>query len=166
VDAEHAARFERILREHGPALSRVVASYAKPGADQDDLGQEVALALWRALPRFRDECPERAFALRVAHNRGLNHLWRKKPAEEIPAELMDGAPSPELRLARLQEGESLFNAIRDLPLLQRQVLTLALEDLSHAEIGEVLGITAENVAVRLSRARATLRERMKKESTP
>jgi DNA-directed RNA polymerase specialized sigma24 family protein len=40
----------------------------------------------------------------------------------------------------------------------RQVLTLALEDLSHAEIGSVLGIRENAVAVRLTRARQALRE--------
>jgi RNA polymerase sigma-70 factor (ECF subfamily) len=39
-------------------------------------------------------------------------------------------------------------------------MLLALEDLLHSEISAVLGITENNVAVRLSRARALLRERM------
>ncbi len=48
-------------------------------------------------------------------------------------------------------------AIRTLPLIQREVITLTLEELSQAEIGEVLGITENNVAVRLNRARKSLR---------
>jgi RNA polymerase sigma factor (sigma-70 family) len=58
--------------------------------------------------------------------------------------------------------EHLFEAIRDLPVQQRQVLTLALEGMSRAEIAACLGITADNAAVRLSRARSALRERMEK----
>ena len=48
---------------------------------------------------------------------------------------------------------------RELPLGSRQVLTLALEGLSHAEIGEVLGLSDNAVAVRLHRARAHLKAR-------
>jgi len=40
----------------------------------------------------------------------------------------------------------------------RQLIMLVLEDLSHTEIAEVLGITENNVAVRLNRARKMLKE--------
>lgn len=157
------ARFERVRQAYGPALTRVVASYARPGADHDDLAQEIAMALWRALPGFRGECPERAFVLRIAHNRGLAFLFRR-PRHEPDAELEhkpDPAPRPEEQVAQREQVERLFAAIRALPPQYRQVLTLALEELPHAEIATVLGISAENVAVRLSRARAALRERLK-----
>lgn len=49
-------------------------------------------------------------------------------------------------------------AIQRLPLAYRQAVMLMLEDLSHAEIGEILGIGESNVAVRLNRARKALRE--------
>ena len=64
-------------------------------------------------------------------------------------------------MAGREEVERLFAAIRGLPVPQRQVLTLALEGMTHAEIGVCLEITPDNAAVRLSRARATLRERMR-----
>ena len=54
--------------------------------------------------------------------------------------------------------------MRTLPLGQRQVLTLALEGLSHGEIAEVVGITPENAAVRLGRAREALRRSMEREA--
>ena len=72
--------------------------------------------------------------------------------------VVDPAESPESRAARGQRRERLDAAIRALPLVHRQVLTLALEDLSHAEIGGVLGIRENAVAVRLTRARQALRE--------
>lgn len=160
------AQFARMQAAYGPALGRVVRSYARPGADQEDLAQDVALALWRALPSFRGECPERAFVLRVAHNRGLNHLWRKKPADSLEdeaRELVDPAPPLEVTVADKQDHERLFSAIRQLPLSLRQVLTLALEELPHAEIAEALGISTGAVDVRLSRARAALRKLLNEE---
>jgi RNA polymerase sigma-70 factor (ECF subfamily) len=142
----------------------VVASYARP-ADQDDLAQEISLALWTALPSFRGESSERTFVFRIAHNRGLSFLARRRVqrGDELP-EVADGAPGPEARAAGRQDVEGLFAAIRALPVAYRQVLTLALEDVTHAEIAACLGITVENVAVRLSRARAALRERVGRES--
>jgi RNA polymerase sigma factor (sigma-70 family) len=152
-------RFERILREHGPGLGRVVASYARP-ANQDDLAQEVSIAIWNALGGFRGECSERTFVFRIAHNRGLSHLARRRTHDEPASQVLDGAPDPEVRAGDREEMARLFTAIRGLPVPQRQVLTLSLEGMTHAEIGSCVGITAEHVAVRLSRARAALRKRM------
>jgi RNA polymerase sigma-70 factor (ECF subfamily) len=49
-------------------------------------------------------------------------------------------------------------AIQTLPVSHRQMILLILEDLSHAEMAEILGITEGNVAVRLNRARKALKE--------
>jgi RNA polymerase sigma-70 factor (ECF subfamily) len=156
-------RFGELLRAYGAGLGRVVASYARP-ADHDDLAQEVSLAIWNALDGFRGECSERTFVFRIAHNRGLSHVarHRARAAEGLDAlpDDPDGAPGPEMRAAGREEVDRLFAAIRTLPIPQRQVLTLALEGMTHAEIGACLGITVENAAVRMSRARAALREKL------
>lgn len=157
------ARYERIRNEYGPALARVIRSYARSGSDEEDLAQDIALALWNALPRFRGECSERAFVLRVAHNRGLNHLWRRKNPESLPEELVDPAPHPDAQTQRREDVDRLFTAIRSLSPPLRQVLTLALEELPHAEIAAALGISEGNVAVRLTRARSALRSLLKEE---
>src|SRR5688572_32410234 len=52
-------RYDRILRENGPAMRRVAAIYEADPARREDLFQEVCLALWQALPRFRGDCSER-----------------------------------------------------------------------------------------------------------
>jgi RNA polymerase sigma-70 factor (ECF subfamily) len=158
-------RFAELLRQHGAALGRVAASYARP-ADQDDLRQEIALAIWNALDGFRGDCSECTFIFRIAHNRGLTHVARRRVAgEELPA-VADAAPGPEARLAGREEVERLFAALRTLTVPQRQVLTLALEGMELAEIGACLGISAATAAVRLSRARAALRARLEQKEKP
>lgn len=148
---------EDLWATHGAALARVVASYTPPGADRDDLAQEVALAIVRALPRFRGACSLRSYVLRIAHNVGLRHATRRRRWRFEPeVELVDPTASPEAQAARAQEQERLMVAVRALPLSLRQVLTLALEDLSHREIGQILGISDNAVAIRLHRARRQL----------
>lgn len=154
-----ADRLATVLRTHAEGLRRVAAAYARP-SDQEDLAQDIALALWNALPSFRGECSERTFVYRVAHNRGVNHLVRRRPSPEPSTEIADGTPSPEAMASERQQIEHLFCGIRALPVPYRQVLTLALEELSHDEIGACLGITTTNVAVRLKRARDALRRQL------
>lgn len=58
----------------------------------------------------------------------------------------------------------LFEALSRLPLNLRQVLMLQLEGFDYGEIAECLGISTDNVGVRLHRARQQLK-RMTQEAT-
>jgi RNA polymerase sigma factor (sigma-70 family) len=159
-----AGEFDRIMREYGPALSRLAGSYERVASRREELVQEIALAIWQALPRFRRECSERTFVYRIAHNRGLTHAWKRQPVHDALEELSDAhqpvdpGPRPEEAVSAMRRRDRLIRAIQALPLIHRQVITLMLEDLSQAEIGEVLGITENNAAVRMTRARRALKD--------
>jgi len=151
------------MEAEGAALARLAASYARGPGDGEDLFQDIAVAIWQALPRFRGECSERTFLFRIAHNRGIAHVARRRlptidPGEDV--ELADKRPDPEQKLSVEQQGRQLLEAIRGLPLGHRQVVTLALEGMSYGEIGDVLGIAESNVGARLTRARQMLRVRL------
>lgn len=152
--------FDRLIAANGPALTRLAANYTNTPSDRDDLLQEIAMALWQALPRFRGECSERTFLFRIAHNRAIAHLARSRsrPVADEEVEVHDPAPDPEAGLAREQGVQRLRWAIHQLPLVYGQVITLSLEGLGYGEIGEILGISESNVSVRLTRARQILRE--------
>lgn len=153
------ARYAEIRAAHGPALARVASTYASSAAERDDLIQEIALAIWTALPRFRGEASVRTFVFRIAHNCGVSHLRRRRPAAAA-AEVPDGAPTAQHVLEVQSDRDRLMAAIAELGVAQRQVLTLSLEGLSYAEIAEVLGLSEKNVSVRLTRARQSLRKRL------
>jgi len=159
-------QFERILGEHGAAISRLAYSYEAVAGIREELTQEIALAIWQALAHFRGECSERTFVFRIAHNRGLTHVARRRPAQQSLDDLeeadepMDPRPHPDEQLAQINQRKRLVSAVQSLPLAHKQMIVLMLEGLSHAEIGEVLGITENNVAVRLNRARKALKETM------
>src|SRR4051794_6909282 len=70
-------RLGRLLAENARPLERIAASYGRTRADRDDLLQEIAAALWTALPRFRGDCSEKTFVMRVAHNRALTFLTKR-----------------------------------------------------------------------------------------
>ena len=157
-------QFDRIVAEHGAAISRLASSYELVASRREELVQDIALAIWQALPHFRGECSERTFIFRIAHNRGLSHVWKRKPAHESIEELperhhpIDPRPQPEEHVAQEHRRAALMSAIQSLSVAHQQMILLMLEDLTHAEIAEILGITEGNVAVRLTRARKALKE--------
>lgn len=159
------AQFEHLLDLHRVALSRLAASYARTHSDREDLVQEIAFALWRALPAFRGECSERTFLFRIAHNRCMTYVARRYAPLSSPVSLEDTRLEPpdpaahsEARLADREQHENLLRAIRELPLIYREVVVLALEGLNYREISKVAGISETNVGARLSRARQQLRK--------
>lgn len=157
---------ESVLADFGPALSRICYLYAFTAADRDDLFQEISIALWQALPRFRGEASIRTFVLRVAHNRGLSFRARRRlgvVSDQSPDALETPHPSAHEQLERSEARERLMRALTSLPPLQRQALSLQLEGLSTEEMCAVLGISANALGVRLHRARHSLRTLLKDE---
>jgi RNA polymerase sigma-70 factor (ECF subfamily) len=152
--------FTALLHEHAGLLSRIAASYEADPSLRDDLLQDIALALWKALPAWRGEASLKTFVARVAHNRGASHVIgqvRRRPTQALGEDLADPAHGPEAHAQNEQKHQRLQAAVRVLPLVLRQTVTLALEGFSQQEIADALGIRVNNVAVRLGRARQALK---------
>ena len=153
-------QFGRLLAGNRAALSRLAGSYTRTTGDRDDLLQEIAMALWRALPFFRGDCSERTFVFRIAHNRCITHVSKRRVTvslDEAEIDVEDPTATAEVALAEAQERQRLLAAIRDLPAIHREVLVLALEGMEYREIADVVGISQSNVGVRLNRARERLK---------
>jgi RNA polymerase sigma-70 factor (ECF subfamily) len=163
MPSKHAVleeRYHQLLGRNGAALLRLSASYTATLSDRDDLFQDIALAIWKSLPQFRGESSERTFIFRIAHNRAITFVSQRRPltAPYDQIEVPDPRPNPEGGFAREQQESRLFDAIHQLPIDYRQVITLTLEGMSYSEIADVLGIGESNVGVRLNRAKQMLRE--------
>jgi RNA polymerase sigma-70 factor (ECF subfamily) len=168
VRAREDERFKALLQRYGPSLRRLCALYESNHAERDDLMQEVAFAIWRGLRTFRGECSERTFIYRIAHNRVLSYRFRKRLAMS-PLSEADGVADPSTRAdasaERSSERAHLLEVVRRLPESLREPVVLRLEGLSDREISAVLGISEGNVAVRLTRARNSLRQLLAAPST-
>ncbi|MFP7722603.1 RNA polymerase sigma factor [Lysobacter sp. A3-1-A15] len=155
---------EDVLGEFGPMLSRTVATYEHDRALQQDLLQEISIALWRSLARWRGDGPLKGYVARIAHNCCADHVARHAPRAEteLADSLVDPEHSPVEHAQTQQSRRTLLECVRLLPLGQRQVVVLSLEGFSLVEIAHALMIEQDATAQRMSRARRTLRELMSK----
>jgi RNA polymerase sigma-70 factor, ECF subfamily len=156
--------FLRLLDQYQPALWRLVNAYEQDASRRDDLFQEIALNLWRALPRFRGDSSERTWLYRIAHNVAISGMQSRRRTERREKPIADsldpphaGAPSDELIEAR-EKHEALLAAIRELPALDRGLIILHLEGLSYHEIEQVAGLSESAIGSRLTRIRGRLTE--------
>ena len=152
--------FDRIVGTYGEALSRVAWGYVDSGADHDDLMQDILVAIWQALPRFRGDSSERTFVFRIAHNRACSFVTRRRHdvALNDNTPIADPRPGPDETLDDAGRRERLARAVRTLPEAQRQAVLLRLEGFSLAEIAALQATSEANVSVRLTRGRDRLHE--------
>lgn len=161
-DAQRRETFSRLMQEYGVALKRLAAAYLSDTAAREDLFQEIALAVWNGIPGFRGEASERTWLYRIAHNTAATHLHKlrqRRDRERQPTE-GDREPAdpatPESAIHQSRQRERFFSALRQLPTLDFQIVTMHLDGLSYAEIAAVVGLTQTNVGARLSRVREAL----------
>lgn len=157
-------RFEDIARQHAPLIRRIARSYESNPARAEELVQEIHVALWQALPRFRGEASLRTFVARIAHNRSISHVAReaREPRSVALDETLHAAdPTPEQQVTRQDLKTKLEAAVQRLPVSLKVAATLALEGFTPEEVAEVLGIGVSAASVRLHRAKEQLKDMMK-----
>ena len=89
--------FLRILETFGPPLRRLCSVYLRDFAEQEDLFQNIATAIWTALPRFRADSSERTWVYRIAHNIALTYSakHRRLLCSQQPCETLQCVPAVE-----------------------------------------------------------------------
>lgn len=155
--------FDRVEKEFGPLIRRIAVSYEADSGSAEELIQDIYFALWLALASFRGQSSLRTFVVRVATNRAISHVRRSvrsPPTVELSENLPAGESTPEHHAIAEDQQTRLIEAVQALPLSLRQVALLTLEGLAGAEISDVLGISTNAVAIRLSRAKDLLRHKL------
>jgi RNA polymerase sigma-70 factor (ECF subfamily) len=162
--AQQDARYLVAARAHGAMIERLARGYEADPEHRRDLVQEIHAALWRSFAIFEGQCSEKSWVHRIAHNVGVTHMMTGRRKRRLPlvgldqiAELPDG-DDPEHSTGARALSDRLLAAIHRLQPADRQVTLLYLEDLTAAEIGEVTGLSASAVAVRIHRIKALLAE--------
>ena len=151
-------RFIEWAEAYDSLLWKVARSFAT-GADQDDLHQELLLALWQAIPAFRGDAKGSTFVYRVAYNYALMRNRKRRPIE-VALEKAPERATPEGSADEEARLELMYRHIRALPEVDRTLVLLYLDELPYKEMAEVLGITESNVGVRLNRVKKQLAEQI------
>ena len=153
--------FEELLERNRARLARIARAYA-PGADAQDLYQEILLQIWKSLDRFEGRSHPDTWAFRIALNTAMT--WRRRQSVR-PALVSDrGAPDASDRVepsvdAARDPLRILDEFLASLSKTHRALLLLYLEDLSYREMAEILGISESHVGVKLNRIKQAFIER-------
>ena len=155
--------FISLLNQHQKIVYKVCNLYMDMHSDREDLFQEITLQAWKAYGNFRGEAKFSTWLYRVALNTAITFFRKekKKPAiystDTVPEHSEDHYDPIE------EQVKAMYTAIGELSKIDKAIVMLYLEDYSHIEIGEMMGITANNVAVKMNRIKARLKEETQKQ---
>lgn len=126
-------------------------------ADAWELLQETWLKLLRSLHKLRDPQTLPAYLYATARNAAISRYRIRPPiSEAFPEQVVDDASGDDI--AAIENGECLRQALDQLPIHQREILTLFfLDDLTLVEVAELLEIPIGTVKSRIHHAKSALR---------
>ena len=150
-------QFARLVREHKSTIYTVCYMFSHDEDEVNDLFQETLINMWKGIDSFREESKISTWIYRVALNTCL--LQERKKKREVPKVPLtmnlnffedDDAHSKQVR--------QLHERIGKLGLVDRAIVMMWLEGMSYDEIGAVMGISAQNVGVKLFRIKEQLKK--------
>jgi RNA polymerase sigma-70 factor (ECF subfamily) len=170
-----ADAFETLVNRHQASVLNLIYRFIGDRTQAKDLSQEVFIRVWQAAKTYRPEAKFTTWIYRIATNVCFNELKssrRKKwfsfhQSDEhsgniIEETLSDSAPSAEDLLLEKERNRQISDALQSLSENQRMALILKrYDDLSYAEIAQIIGCSVSAVESLLVRAKRTLQEKLK-----
>ena len=150
-------QFARLVREHKSTIYAVCYMFSHDEEEVNDLVQETLINMWKGIDGFREESKISTWIYRVALNTCLlQERKKKKEVKKVPLTMDvnffqdDDANAAQVRM--------LHQRIGKLGLVDRALVMMWLEGMSYDEIGAVMGISAQNVGVKLFRIKEQLKK--------
>lgn len=160
--SEEEKKFINLINQHQGLIYKVCITYETDQEARNDLFQEIVLQLWKSFPSFRGEAKITTWMYRIALNTAISGFRRqnRKVKTEDLQEAHLNIRDHSLHDEREEDFQRLQRAIRQLSEIERAMIMLALEEVPYEEIAETIGITQNNVRVRMNRIREKLRKMM------
>lgn len=160
---QNSERFAGLIRDHAGIVRKVAATYARAPEDRADLTQDMLANLWAAWPHYDDTRSFPTCMYRVALNVALSHVRSVYRERRVMTPLTGGhnavaATNPDHEAN--QALDALHATMARFDPLNRAVLLLYLDERSHREIGEIVGIGESAVGTRIDRIKQKLRREL------
>lgn len=153
---ERESEFTKLVRENKSTIYAVCYMFSTNRDEVSDLFQNILLNIWTGLDTFRNESKKKTWIYRVALNVCISADRKKKRSAETVPLSIDIDPYEDINENALQV-QQLYRRISRLGFVDRSLVLLWLEALSYEEIGEIMGISAKNVSVKLTRIKEQLK---------
>ncbi len=147
--------FLEIIKSNQGLIYKLVGLYSDDEEEKKDLYQEIMFQAWKSWPSFKGNSKITTWLYKVSLNtiltqkRKSNILVYDKSMESLPATVINSA-------AHRDDVEKLYTAIKMLKETDRAIIAMHLDGYENEEISVLMGISANNTAVKLHRIKQQL----------
>ncbi len=153
--------FQEIIEQHKGILFKVARTYCTDEEDRQDLIQEIMIQVWQCIHKYNDQFKISTWLYRISLNVAISYYrknsTRTKKFSDLNEQMM------ETPVEDKSENERLLNLleqfISELKELDKALMILYLENKTHTEIAEILGMSVSNVGTKIGRIKDKLKTR-------
>ncbi|MBN2088143.1 RNA polymerase sigma factor [candidate division KSB1 bacterium] len=169
------AAFDQLIKEHGAPLYNFILYMTKSKSLADDVYQETWIRAYHHFDDYREQGKFKCWLFKIANHQCLNHLRFFRRAVVPFTEILNADneadiivnrcnpdPSPDEELERNESLKWVRKLARQLPIKQRQVFVLKMQnDLTFKEISAILNRPLNTVLTQMRTALLTIRKKLK-----
>ncbi|MEI7583301.1 sigma-70 family RNA polymerase sigma factor [Runella sp.] len=159
---DKSALFLSVIESHKGILYKVANSYCKDSEDRKDLIQEMMVQLWKSFESYTDQYKYSTWIYRIALNVAISFYRKENRRKEIANPLDDdilNVSDTTMPTEKEQNLAVLHQFIAELKELDKALMLLYLEEKSHKEIAEIIGISETNAATKIGKIKALLKQK-------
>lgn len=153
--------FQEIIEQHKGVLFKVARTYCPDEEERQDLIQEMMIQIWQSVHKYNDQYKITTWLYRISLNVAISfyrkNSTRTKKFTDLN-ELMMETPVED-KLENETQLNLLEQFIGELKEIDKALMILYLEDKSHTEIAEILGMSVSNVGTKIGRIKEKLKTR-------
>ena len=147
--------FLHLITQNQGIIRKLVGLYARNEEDKSDLYQEVLLQAWKGFASFKGQSKFSTWLYRVSLNTLLT-TQRRHTRTEYREHLEEHLATEPHQSVASENKQLLYAAIRALPATDRAIISAHLDGYSNPEIADIMGISANHIAVKLHRIKQAL----------
>ncbi len=172
IQAGDPHAFERLILQYQNRIARLAHRLLGWNNDIDDLLQEVFLAAWQSIHKFKADSSPLTWLMGITINKSRAALRKQsrrksKPLHNINPNALLAADPEDSPLESAEQNAALRHAVTQLPPKLREVIVLHyLEQLDIPTTAQILKLKRNTTEVRLHRAKTKLKTLLDPEITP
>ncbi|MFT4536218.1 MAG: RNA polymerase sigma factor (sigma-70 family) [Saprospiraceae bacterium] len=153
--------FQEIITQHKGILFKVARGYCPQEDERKDLMQEMMIQIWLSIHKYNEQYKISTWLYRISLNVAIS--FYRKNATRVTKFSVLNEHTVDLPIEDKTENERelllLEQFISELKEIEKALMILYLEDKSHNEIAEILGISLSNVGTKIGRIKNKLKKR-------
>lgn len=159
--ANQHQQFSEILEVHKGIIFKIANSYCPNSIDRQDLIQEILIQIWQSLHTYNSQYAITTWLYRVSLNTAISHYRKSKTRGKYFIALEPDFDTRSFldNTEKEQNLNLLEKFISELKEIDKALMLLYLEDKSHTEISEILGMSITNVSTKIARIKEKLKKR-------